>query len=218
MATPASVPPLPTAQVKASTRPFPDFRASGQAMPVPVGDIIELIGPEGPVRLALGQALGQPAGDMDVIVRVFIGNGTGQAQIGPAQAQRVFFLLALGFRHDDDSTETQDVADQSQADPRIAGGSLDDCAAGFELALCDGVLDQGKGGPIFHRPAGVKKFGLAQNIGVRPMLSRNPLRISKAMLAPHSVPQGGNVPCCFSAYCRSWRCIKPIRSRSARHA
>ena len=63
-ATPASVPPVPTAQMKPSTLPSvccPDFRTGGLDMALAVGDIVELVGPDRAVRLGLGAAA-RPAG------------------------------------------------------------------------------------------------------------------------------------------------------------
>jgi hypothetical protein len=64
MPTPARVPPVPTAQMKAvqlAVCLLPDLRARGADVPVPVGDVVELVRPDGTVRVLLGEALGEPA-------------------------------------------------------------------------------------------------------------------------------------------------------------
>jgi hypothetical protein len=121
MPTPASVPPVPTEETKASTLPS----VWGPA----IGGVVELVGPDRAVRLLGGKLLGEAARVAHVVHRVLVGHGRHQDQLGAAQPQHVLLLLGLGLRHDDHRTVAQGVADQRQADPGIAGGALDDRAA-----------------------------------------------------------------------------------------
>ena len=132
MATPASVPPVPTAETKPSTLPpvWRQISCAGRAdMAVAVGDIVELVGPDRAVRLAPRQLLGQPAGHLHVVVRVLVGHRRHLDQLGAEQPQRVLLLLALGVGNDDHRAVAERLGDQRQADAGVAGGALDDDAA-----------------------------------------------------------------------------------------
>ena len=61
---------------------FPDFGASGVDMCLPIGDIVELIGPDRAVWQFLGQLLGEAAGNLDVVVGVLVGLGANLDQLG----------------------------------------------------------------------------------------------------------------------------------------
>ncbi len=67
MATPASVPPVPTAQMKPSTLPSVCSQISGPVLSIwrlAVGDIVELVGPDRAVLFGLRQLLGEAAGKL----------------------------------------------------------------------------------------------------------------------------------------------------------
>ena len=167
--TPASVPPVPQAQVKASTLPLvcvPDFSAGGGAVALAVGEVVELVGPDG------AQFLGQTAGDVDVVAGVLIGLGRDQAEVRADHPQEGDFFLGLRFRHDDHAFIAERVGDQREADAGIAGGALDDGAAGFERAVRLGGADDGKAGAVLHRAAGGAELGLAEDLAPRGLRRR----------------------------------------------
>ena len=117
-ATPASVPPEPTEQIKPSTLPSVSFQISLARrfdMRLAVGDVVELVCPDRPVRLGLRQLLGEPAGNLHVVVRVLVGNGGDFDEFGAEQLQRVLLFLALRFRDDDDGAVAERLGDQRRA-------------------------------------------------------------------------------------------------------
>ena len=130
--TPASVPPVPTAQMKPSTLPaelVPDLLRRGLDMALAVGDIVELIGPDRAVRLSRGKLLGETAGIFHVVVGVLVGDRRHLDQLGAGKPQHVLLLVGLRLGDDDDRLQPKRVADQREADAGIAGGALDHRAA-----------------------------------------------------------------------------------------
>ena len=161
------MPPVPTAETKPSTLPSVcrQISSRGRAdMAVAVGDIVELVGPDRAVRLAPGKLLGQPAGHLHVVVRVLVGHRRNLDQLGAEHPQRVLLLLALRVGNDDDGAVAERLGDQRQADAGIAGGALDDDAAGPEQALLLGVADDEQPGAVLDRLARIDEFGLAENL------------------------------------------------------
>ncbi len=135
MATPASVPPVPTAQMKPSILPSVSSQISGPVvsnMALPIGDIVELIGPDRALRMLLGEPFGQTAGKFHVIIGIGIGHGRHFDQARALQAQHVLFLLALRVGNDDHGFIAERIGDQGEADAGIAGGAFDDEAAGLQ--------------------------------------------------------------------------------------
>ena len=150
-------------------------------MALPVGDIVELVGPDRAVLLALRQLLGEPAGELHVIVRIGIRDRRHLDQLGAAEPQRVFLLLALRFRNDDHRAKAERVADQRKPDAGIARGTLDDHAARLERAPLHRVLNDEQRGAVLHRLARIYELGLAENraAGRR----RNPLKLDEWCIA-----------------------------------
>ena len=166
MATPASVPPVPTAQTNPSTLPSVCRQISGPVVsmwPRRLATLSNWLAQIAPFVSVLRQLRRQPAGEFHVIVGIGVGDGRHFDQFRAAQPQRVLFLLALGLRNDDDGAKAQGVADQREPDAGVAGGALDDDAAGPERALFHRVLDDEQGGAILDRLAGIHEFGLAEN-------------------------------------------------------
>ena len=127
-------------------------------MALAVGQVVELVGPH---RAGL---LRHPARDVHVVAGIAIRLGRHQAQIGADHAQEVDLLLALRLRHHDDAAIAARVADQREADAGVAGGALDDGAAGLQHAALLGVGDDVEAGAILHRAARVHELGLAQDV------------------------------------------------------
>ena len=141
----------------------PDLRPGGLDVALAVGDVVELVRPDRAMRLRLVELLGEPTGDLHVIVRIGIGHRRHLDQLRPAQAQRVFLLLALRVGNDDDGAIAERVGDERKADAGVAGGSLDDHPAGPERPALDRVLDDEQRGAILDRLARIHELGLAEN-------------------------------------------------------
>src|SRR5262245_9632747 len=111
----------------------PDLLGGRFDMPLAIGDIVELIGPDRAVRLAAGEVFGKPARIFHVVVRVLVGDGGNLDQLGAGETEHLFFFVGLGLGDDDDSLQPERVADERKADAGISGRSLDHSAARLEL-------------------------------------------------------------------------------------
>ena len=132
------MPPVPTAQTKPSTLPSVWPRSPRPVVstwPSRLATLSNWLAQIAPFGSALGQSLGQPAGILHVIVGVLVGHRRHLDSSAPISAQRVLLLLALGLGDDDDRPVAQRVGDQREADAGIAGGALDDDAAGPQQPL-----------------------------------------------------------------------------------
>lgn len=144
--------------VDAAMRVVPDFWAGCCVVCLAVGEIVELLGPDG-----VGQFLCEAAGDFLVIVVVGVGDGFDGAHFGAKGAQDGEFFLGLGFGDDDHAFVAACGAQVGQADAGVAGGAFDDGAAGFQAAGALGVEDDGEGGAVFDGAAGVHELGFGQD-------------------------------------------------------
>ena len=107
MPTPASVPPVPTAETKASTLPPVCSQISGPVefdVRLPVGDVVELVRPDRAAFLRLGKLLGQAPGNLHVIVGVPVGDGGHLDERRAAHPKRQLLLLRLRLGNDDDGS------------------------------------------------------------------------------------------------------------------
>ena len=141
-------------------------------MTAPVGDIVELVGPDRSVRLALRQSLREATGITDVIVGVGIGRGGHFYEFGADQLEQVLLFLALRVGNHDHGAEAHRGGDHAEADAGIAGGAFHDGPAGTQRAARDGVADDGERGAVLDRPAGIHEFGLAENPAARGLRRR----------------------------------------------
>ena len=132
-------------------------------MALPVGDVVELVGPDRAILLRPRELLGETSGQLHVVVGIGIGHGGDFDQLGAAEPEHVLLLLALGVRDDDDAAKAERIADQRQPDAGIAGGAFDDDAAGLERPALDRVLDDEQRGAVLDRLAGIHELGLSQN-------------------------------------------------------
>ena len=213
MPTPDRVPPVPTEHANPSTFPsclLPDFGAGRLVVAAPVGEVVELVGPDRPVRLLRRDLGGEPLGIAYVIVWIGIGRGRHQPQIGAAQPQHVLFFLALRLGHDDDRAVAAGITDQRQADAGIAGGALDNDPAGPQQPALLGVLDDVKCGAVLDRAAGVQKLCLAEDRA--PGLLRGPPQFDQRRVADRPDKAVAN----FHLPSSSWRgAILPVRLSGA---
>src|SRR3546814_8362175 len=72
---------------------------------------------------------------------ILVGHRRHLAQLGSGDAQDILLLLALGLGNDDDGAVAARAGDQGEADAGVAGGALDDDAAGPQRATLLGILD-----------------------------------------------------------------------------
>ena len=126
-------------------------------------EVVPLIGEQHAVRLGLAQLIGEPPGDMLIIVRIGVGQRRHFDQLGAAQPQHVLLFLALGFRDHDQRAVAARAGDDRKADPGIAGGAFHHEAAGLEVAALLGLQDHPFAGAVLHRLAGIHELGLAEN-------------------------------------------------------
>jgi len=98
MPTPDNVPPVPTEQTKPvdlAAGLVPDLRPGRLVMAPPVGEVVELVGPDRAVRLLGRDFRRKSPGIARIVHRVGVGHRRHQPQIGAAQQQHVLFFLAL---------------------------------------------------------------------------------------------------------------------------
>src|SRR5208282_3076411 len=142
---------------------LPELGCCRLVMAAPVGDIVELIGPNGAVRLALGELVRHALGNVHVIAGILVWDGGYQVKLRTAEPQHVLLLLALRLGHDDHGAVATRVADECQADAGVARGTLDDDAPRAQGAARLRVLDDGQGRPVLDRAARVQELGLAED-------------------------------------------------------
>ena len=163
---PASVPPVPTEQMKPSILPLrllPDFRAGREIVRQTVVAVVPLVGEQHAVLLGLAKLVGEAARDVLVVVGIAVGQGRHFDQFGAAEPQHVLLFLALGVGNDDQRAIAARVGDERQPNAGVAGGALDHEAAGLELAALLGLQDHLAAGAVLHRAAGVHELGLAED-------------------------------------------------------
>src|SRR6185312_686486 len=115
--------------VQAARGLLPDLRSGRLDMCLPVGGVVELIGPDG-----ARQARSQPLRHFLVLVGIAVGDRRHLVDFGAEHFEQPVFLRRLVVRHHDDTTIAARVADVGEAYPGVARRTLDDDAAGDELA------------------------------------------------------------------------------------
>src|SRR5208283_5043736 len=142
---------------------LPDLGAGRLIMPAPVGEVVELVGPDGTIGLIRRDFLGELAGIARVVHRVGVRDRGDEAQIDAAQPQHVLLFLALRLGHHNDGAVAARVAHQRQADAGVSRGPFDDDAARTQPALLLGILDDKERRPILDRAAGIEELGFAED-------------------------------------------------------
>ena len=108
-----------------------------------IGDIVKLIGPNGPLRMTFGKLGRKATGDFHVIIGVGIRHRRHFDQLRSLQAQHVLFFLRLRIGNHNHRAIAQRIGDQSQTDSCISRRALHNNAAGLELTLGNGMLHDG---------------------------------------------------------------------------
>ena len=163
---PLIVPPVPTPATKWVILPSvcaPDLGAGGLVVGARVVRVGVLVGLPG-ARLR-----GEPVADVVVGVRVLRGDG-GRADddLGAVRLEHVALVLADLVRADEDALVALGLGHHGQADAGVAGGRLDDGAAGLELAGRLRRLDHPGGDPVLHGAARVEVLDLRRAPAGRP--------------------------------------------------
>src|SRR5262245_62136075 len=142
---------------------FPDLRARGNIMGLAVIQVIPLIGEDYAILLYLLQLLGKPPANMLVIVWIGIGDARHLDQLRAAQAEQVFFFLALRLRDNNERAVAARIRDKSKADTGVAGGRFNHESAGAKFATLLCLKNHLPARPVFDRAARVHEFGLAKD-------------------------------------------------------
>ena len=124
-----------------------------------VGRVGELVGLAGARDLA-----GEAVGHRVVALWRFVRDGGGREDdLGAVGLEQRDLLLAHLIGHHEDALVALDAGGLRQARAGVAGGGLDDGAAGLEQAGLLGRLDHADADAILDRAAGLEVLGLAQD-------------------------------------------------------
>ena len=154
---------------------LPDLRTGGLVVGARVVGVGVLVGLPG------AGLLGEPVADVVVGVRVLRRDG-GRADhdLGAVGLEHVALVLADLVGAHEDALVALLLGHHRQADAGVAGGRLDDRAAGLQLAGGLGRLDHPAGDAVLHGPAGVEVLHLGEDQrAVSALASRSRVRPSR---------------------------------------
>ena len=107
---------------------------------------------------------GEPVGDAVVGVRVVGGDGgRGHDDLGAVGREHVALVLADLVRQHEDAAVAALLGDQGEADPGVAGGGLDDGAAGLQQPVALGRVDDAGRDAVFRGAARVQVLELDED-------------------------------------------------------
>ena len=109
---------------------LPDLRPGGVVVGAAVGQVVELVGPDG-----AGGLRGDAARKPHVVVGVAVGHRRHRAHLGAQAAQQADLLRRLGVGNHDQGPVTAGIADVGEADAGVAGRALHHRAAGPQQPL-----------------------------------------------------------------------------------
>ena len=136
----------------------PDLRRGAAFVGQRVGRVVELIGEEG-----VGNFLRQPRRNVLVVIGMALADvGAGDVHLGAHRLEVQDLLGGHLVRHHQHHSVTLGTADQGQAQAGVAGGGLDDGAAGSQAAIALGGVDHRQADAILDRTAGVLRFELEE--------------------------------------------------------
>ena len=150
-------------------------------MRLTIGDIVELVGPDGAIRLGFCHLLRKTAGDFYIIVRVPVGDSGHFDQLGTEKAEGIFLFLALRFGNNDDSAVAKRLGNHCKPDTRVTCCTLDDHTTSPQKPAFLGVADYVERCAILDGLARIEEFSLAVNFAaseVGSLLETNERRVS----------------------------------------
>ncbi len=95
--------------------------------------------------------------------RVVVDRGRRDHDLGAVRAQHRDLLLAHLVRHHEDAAVALARRRDREPDAGVAGGRLDDRAAGLQLPLALGRLDHREPDPVLHRAARIQVLELGED-------------------------------------------------------
>ena len=138
----------------------PQLGAGRQVVRLRVGVVEVLVGLEG-----AGDLLRQPVGHAVVgLRRLRRDGGRRDDDLGAVGAQQVDLLLGHLVRHDRDDAVALQARGDGQARAGVARRRLDDRAAGLELPVALGGLDERHGDAVLDRSARVERLDLGDDL------------------------------------------------------
>lgn len=137
----------------------PDFGPGALDMRLAVGDIVELIRPNG-----IFQAVCMSLGLVVVVLRVVEGDGRDGVHFCTEQPQQVNLALRLCVRHVDDQLVSLGTTDVGEPNASVSRCSLDDGASRLQQPLFLSIFDKPEGGTVLDTAAGILELGFAQDI------------------------------------------------------
>ena len=141
----------------------PDFLGRGVAVNLGIGRVGELLQHDragGLFDQFLGPLYGPPHAQL----------GRGEFYFGAQQLEHLAALLGHAFRHRQDQPVSLGGADESQRNPGVARGRLDQGGAGLDAALAFGGLDHGNPDAVLDRAERIEKFALCQDLRLHPLV------------------------------------------------
>src|SRR5579875_433398 len=126
-------------RIDAPVRLLPNLRSRRLDVRAAVRDVVELVGPD---RVA--ERGGDALRDLLVLVRIAVRDRGDLVQLGAQHLEQAILLGGLIVGHHDDAAIAARAAHVSEPDAGIAGGALNDDAAGPQLAAPFGILDDRK--------------------------------------------------------------------------
>ena len=141
----------------------PDFLGRGEAVNLGIGRVYELLQHDragGLFDQFLGPLHGPPHAQFD----------RGEFCFGAQQVEHLPALIGHASRHRQDQPVSLGGADESQGNPGIARGRLDQGGSGLDKAFAFGGLDHGNPDAVLDRAQGIEKLALSQDFRLHPLV------------------------------------------------
>lgn len=145
--------------VDLALRLSPDLGPRRLDVRLPVGCVVELVGPNGIVeRLGVSSRL------MVVILRIVKRHRRDRVDLRTEQPQQIDLTLRLRVGHVDDQLVALGTADMRQANARVSGRAFNNRSAWSQQSLFLSVFDDIERSSVFHTAAGVLELGFTQDV------------------------------------------------------